>query len=75
MSERDSHEVDYDGDNEGSQQEEQPTITVEQQVYERFEERRKETKTDSVPELDQSTFLSSLLDTEKAAREGYYDDE
>lgn len=50
-------------------------IEIDAATYERFEERRKRTKTDHVPAMDQATFLNSLLDTEKAVREGYYDDE
>lgn len=54
-------------------EEEQPVIEVDRQTYERFEEERQKTANESTPEMDQSTFLDSLLDTQKAAREGYYD--
>lgn len=53
----------------------QKTITVDPSVYERFEEERKGTKTDHSPAMDQTVFLCSLLDTQEAVREGYYDDE
>ena len=50
------------------------SIEVSPETYRRFEERREETKNSHVPEMDQSSFLASLLDTQQAAREGYYDD-
>lgn len=57
------------------EQVDQPVIEVDRATYERFEQHRQQTATDSVPEMDQSTFLDSLLDTQKAVREGYYDAE
>ena len=50
-----------------------PTIELPASVYERFEEEREKTRTDSVPPMDQATFLSALLDTNQAVRDGYYD--
>ena len=50
------------------------SIEVSPETYRRFEKRRKETKNAHVPEMDQSTFLASLLDTQQAVKEGYYDD-
>lgn len=52
-----------------------PVIEVEQQTYDRFEKERQQTANESIPEMDQSTFLSSLLDTKQAAQEGYYEDD
>lgn len=52
-----------------------PTIEVDATVYERFEEERQKTKTDHAPPMNQATFLSALLDTNQAVKEGYYDDE
>lgn len=48
------------------------TIEVSEQTYERFHDRRVETAERDVPPMDADTFLSSLLDTQQAAREGYY---
>lgn len=50
-----------------------PKIEVPASVYERFEEERQKTKTVHAPAMDQATFLSALLDTNQAVREGYYD--
>jgi len=51
------------------------TLDVDASTIERFHEKRKETKTQHVPAMDASTFLSSLLDTLEAVEEGYYNDE
>ena len=58
-----------------STEHEGPTINVDASVYERFEEERKKTKTEHAPAMDESTFLSALLDTNQAVEEGYYDAE
>lgn len=50
-------------------------IEVDPAVYQRFEAAREQTEQHDVPKMDQSTFLSHLLDTRKAVRQGYYDDE
>lgn len=52
-----------------------PSINVSAAVYERFEEEREKTKTVDAPAMDPATFLSALLDTNEAVREGYYDDD
>lgn len=44
-------------------------------LRERFEEERATTKTRDIPMMDPETFMKSLLDTHKAVREGYYNDE
>jgi hypothetical protein len=51
------------------------SIKVDPETYERFEEQRKEAKTEHIPPMDQSSFLSSLLDTQQAVLEGRYNDE
>lgn len=51
------------------------TIEVDADVYQRFEEAREQTKNEYLPEMKPTTFLSSLLDTQEAVREGYYDDD
>lgn len=56
-------------------QHDEPVIEVDAATYDRFEEERKKTKTDHAPAMGQATFLSALLDTEEAVREGHYDDE
>jgi hypothetical protein len=56
-------------------EEDQRTIEVDDRVYRRFEQRRKATKNEHVPAMEESLFLSSLLDTEEAVRRGYYGDE
>lgn len=50
-------------------------IEVDAATYERFEGERQKTKSDHAPAMDEGTFLSALLDTNKAVREGYYDGE
>lgn len=51
------------------------TIEVSAIVYERFEQRRQETETPGAPAMSPETYLSALLDTEKAVEEGFYDAE
>jgi hypothetical protein len=48
------------------------TITVSEQTYQRFQEARKETKTQHVPAMNEDDYLASLLDTQSAVRDGYY---
>ena len=50
-----------------------PVVEIDAVTFERFEEERKKTKTAHAPAMCPSTFLSALLDTNKAVREGYYD--
>lgn len=57
-----------------SQNRETVTIEVSKRVYERFEEMRKQTENVHVPPVDQETYLSSLLDTVDAFKEGHYDE-
>lgn len=51
-----------------------PVIEVDKATYERLEEARENTKTRHAPAMNPSTFLSALLDTQKAVREGFYDE-
>lgn len=57
----------------GDTEHEGPVVEIDAATFERFEEERQKTKTDYAPEMDPSTFLSALLDTQQAVREGYYE--
>ncbi len=52
----------------------QRTIEVSERTYERFEERREESGDEHLPPMDQSSYLSSLLDTAQAVENGLYTD-
>ena len=72
---RSNHEMEPGDRLDTDSQNDSKTIKLDAAVYERFERERANTKTDHEPEMTPSVFLSVLLDTETAAREGYYNNE
>jgi len=48
-------------------------LMVDGDVHARFERARENTKNEHIPAMEQSDFLSSLLDTKEAAEQGYYE--
>jgi hypothetical protein len=49
------------------------SFDVDEDVLQRFEEARKDTKNDHTPPMEPSLFLSALLDTREAVRNGHYE--
>mgnify|MGYP000541810206 CR=1 FL=1 len=48
------------------------SLDVDEDVLQRFEEARQDTKNDYTPPMEPFLFLSALLDTQEAVRNGYY---